>query len=119
MTPTPTTSTLQPQIDQLGVDMRAGFDELKNMITGIGERMRRLELNEAGCQPIINQRLDAAWKEIDQLKSAGSEREARLTRMEERVNFITRAALFVGGPAVTAVVGMLLAIFSGQLHLGP
>jgi hypothetical protein len=66
MTPAPSQQTaLQKQIDDLGVRMDRGFEELKGLMIGYEGRLRGIETREAGCQPIINSRMDAAWKAID------------------------------------------------------
>lgn len=56
---------LQRQIDALGVRIDKGFDEIKAILSSNGERLRTLETTEAGCQPLITSRMDAAWREID------------------------------------------------------
>jgi len=52
---------LQPQIDAIA----QGVVEIKTMMRDFDERVRTLEQREAGCQPIINSRLDAAWRKLD------------------------------------------------------
>jgi hypothetical protein len=58
--------TLQTQIDELGGRMDAGFRELKEMFRDFEERVRVSEQREAGCQPVVQARIDAAWRKIDE-----------------------------------------------------
>jgi predicted phage-related endonuclease len=66
MTPPNATSALQAQITALGERMEQGFTKLEQIMTGVEGRVRGLEQREAGCQPIVTARMDAAWKKIDE-----------------------------------------------------
>ncbi|MBI4928315.1 MAG: hypothetical protein HY835_11155 [Anaerolineae bacterium] len=61
-----TGKSLQAQIDSLGERMEKGFEEIKALLRGNEERLRSLETREASCQPLIQSRLDAAWRKIDE-----------------------------------------------------
>lgn len=54
------------QITALGERMDQGFTRLEAVMTGVEGRVRGLEQREAGCQPIVSSRMDAAWKKIDE-----------------------------------------------------
>lgn len=49
---------LQDQINGLGVTMEKGFSEIKAMLAGYEARTRALEQQEAGCQPIITNKVE-------------------------------------------------------------
>lgn len=112
-------SALQGQINGLGETMRAGFEEIKKLIGGIDERLRRLEMNEAGCQPIINQRLDAAWRKLDELEHGADDRQTRLLKLENHVSVLTKILTFIGTVVGTQVLLLIWALMTGQLHLAP
>ena len=57
---------LQAQITALGERMEQGFNKLEGIMTGVEGRVRGLETKEAACQPIVTQRMDAAWEVIRQ-----------------------------------------------------
>lgn len=61
-----TSTTAQALNLALSERMDRGFTELKTMLQGFDERLRGLETREAGCQPIVQARIDAAWKRLDQ-----------------------------------------------------
>jgi hypothetical protein len=59
-------SELQIRINDLATRMDKGFDELKLMLGVVDNRMRDLEKSEAGVHPVIETRLSAAWRKIDE-----------------------------------------------------
>jgi DNA repair ATPase RecN len=61
------TSTLQIQIDGMGAMMKDNFAEMKEMLAGLDDRLRKIETREAEYQPMTKTRLDAAWSKIDGL----------------------------------------------------
>lgn len=56
---------LQAQLTGLGVRMDQGFMRLENIMSGVEGRVREVEQREAGCQPLMTSRLDAAWRRLD------------------------------------------------------
>jgi predicted phage-related endonuclease len=40
--------------------------EIKQMLHGIEERVRKLETDEAGSRPLMESRIDAAWQKIEE-----------------------------------------------------
>lgn len=58
-------SALQTQINSLGERMERGFSELKEMLQGFETRVRAVETQEAGCQPLVNARLAALESKTD------------------------------------------------------
>lgn len=57
---------LEKQIGTLGERMEKGFERLEKLMSGVEERVRVVETREAGCQPILSGRIDAAWRTIDE-----------------------------------------------------
>ena len=58
-------SASQAQILALSERMDRNFGEVKAMLQGFDERLRSLENREAGCQPMVQSRIDAAWRKLD------------------------------------------------------
>jgi hypothetical protein len=122
MTPT-NLSTLQAQLAALGETMQQSLQRVEINIQDINQRLRGLETREAGCQPLINQRLDAAWRTIDEQKTeiatvkktAEEERIAlaeRITKLESRLALVTG----VGSLAGTAIILWLLNNWLGLIR---
>lgn len=63
---------LTAQLAALGDFMQQSLQRVEANIADINQRLRGLENREAGCQPLITQRLDAAWRAIDELKAEQS-----------------------------------------------
>lgn len=108
MTPAASQQTaLQKQIDDLGVRMDRGFEELKGLMVGYEGRLRGVETREAGCQPIINARMDAAWKAIDGHSADIKEHEEEIQQMKQTIVELkrTQALLaWIGGLLGSAIV---------------
>ncbi len=64
-----TTNDLQRQITALGARMEAGFSDIKDLVRGTEARVRELETREAACNPMMNSRVEAAWRQIDEHKT--------------------------------------------------
>jgi len=50
------------QLSQIGHDII----EIKSMLKNIEERVRQLETAEAGAHPLIESRIDAAWRKLEE-----------------------------------------------------
>jgi DNA repair exonuclease SbcCD ATPase subunit len=61
---------LQKQISQLGDTMQQALQRVESALDKVADRVSALETREAGCQPLINQKLDAAWRKIDEQESS-------------------------------------------------
>jgi len=73
--------TLQRQIIELATrveQVARDIGEIKQMLHEIEERVRKLETSEAGSKPLLESRLDAAWRRIE-------EHERRMKTLEDMV----------------------------------
>ena len=110
--------SLQRQIIELTGrvnQVACGIDDIKNMLKHMEERIRKLENNEAGTRPLIESKIDAAWRKID-------EHDARIQTVETAINTIllsieglkqpikiaTWVAVVVGGVIITWIVSRWL-----------
>jgi len=71
-------TALQKLISDLSAQMREGIGEIKVTLKSIDERVRALENNEAGAHPLIDSRIDAAWRKLD-------EHDKRITTLTDTV----------------------------------
>ncbi len=55
-------SALSSRLDQVAADV----SEIKIMLKDIETRVRKLETYEAGSHPLIESRVDAAWRKIEE-----------------------------------------------------
>ena len=55
-------SDLSARLNQVAADVL----EIKMMLRDIEARVRQLENNEAGSHPLLNSRIDAAWRKIEE-----------------------------------------------------
>ena len=62
--------SLQKQIDNLSTQVTQGFTRLEALLMNFDERVRSVENTQAGCQPVLTSRLDAAWRKIDEHEDA-------------------------------------------------
>ncbi len=111
-------SALQSQMTDLGARMDRGFEELKTIMSGVETRVRALETREAGCQPLTQARLDAAWREIDaqeaqikalteiiaKLSKSIEELATRVTKLEEGFKLVKWAGGLIAGSVITWIV---------------
>jgi hypothetical protein len=118
MTPTPTNYS-QGQIDQLAEYMRQGFGEIKTMLQALDNRVRAIEQNEAGCYPVMTQRIDNTFVRLNELEKCGDDREKRLFGLEHDMRVMQKALWFVGSAAGTAIMALLWQLLTGQIHLAP
>src|SRR4030065_2053131 len=56
----------QMQLKELKDRMDKGFEEIKALLRSLDERVRGVESNEAKCQPVLKNRLDSAFEELDE-----------------------------------------------------
>ncbi|NMC54979.1 MAG: hypothetical protein GYA48_15235 [Chloroflexi bacterium] len=91
--------------------MEKGFDEIKRMIRDFDVRVREVENREAACQPVVQQRLDAAWRKIDEHSTQIKEQDARLDAMNNLITKLEQAntlLVWLLGILGAAVIGWLV-----------
>lgn len=103
-------AAVQAQIDSLGETMRAGFSEIKGILQGLDERMRSLERSEAGCYPLINQRLEALNTQLGSLDKQVKEHENMITELVHT----NRVLKWIAGIMTAILTTMLIALATGQ-----
>jgi|YNPMSStandDraft_1061717.scaffolds.fasta_scaffold04054_7 predicted RNase H-like nuclease (RuvC/YqgF family) len=77
------------RLDQVARDVT----EIKQMLRAVEERVRALENHEAGSHPLMESRIDAAWRKIE-------EHDRRMKSMEDmvvRLDHSNRLMAWLGG----------------------
>ncbi len=74
-------------VNELRAIVGGEFSELKNMLTDISERVRGLEMREAGCSPLMNARVGALERQL-------TEHDGRLNALETAIQEKAKAADF-------------------------
>lgn len=77
------------RLDQVAKDVT----EIKSMLKAIEERVRALENHEAGAHPLMESRIDAAWRKLE-------EHDKRLDTMNQivsRLDHSNRLMAWLGG----------------------
>lgn len=90
--------------------MEQGFNKLEQIMTGVEGRVRGLETREAGCQPIVNARMDAAWKKIDEHDAEIKDLRATLAELKQTNKILAWLGGLVGSAFVLWVVGFFLGL---------
>ena len=91
-----TNTNLQSQITELSArvnQIACGIDDIKNMLKQVEERVRKLENNEAGAHPLMESRIDAAWRKIDE----HDKRLDTLAQMVSKLDQSNRLMAWLGG----------------------
>lgn len=115
----PGNDALEAQLTALGATVQQGFQRIEQTLLGLDQRLRGLENREAGCQPLINSRLDAAWKAIDELKAdllvLNNKQEADHVEIA-RLGHSLALAKWVGGVVSTAFISWVIAELVGLIR---
>lgn len=111
---------LQAQINGLGERMENSFLKVERMLDAIEQRMRGLEQREAGCQPLINSRLDAAWKVIDQHTALLDTMQRSIRQTEAAITKLTNTndiLKWILGVFSAILAALLIALATGQARI--
>lgn len=111
---------LQRQIDNLGERMDKSFAELKDMmrsfderLLSFNERLHNAENREAGCQPILTARLDAAFRKLD-------EHERKIESHNDYLAVLRtayRVQVFIASALGISIIALIWSLITGQARL--
>ncbi|MEZ0396832.1 MAG: hypothetical protein ABWK53_10445 [Anaerolineales bacterium] len=88
--------SLQRQIAELNAHLEQvarDVTEIKQMLRAIEERVRALENHEAGAHPLMESRIDAAWRKLEE----HDKRLDTLTQVVSRLDHSNRLMAWLGG----------------------
>jgi predicted RNase H-like nuclease (RuvC/YqgF family) len=108
--PPSSTAALQAQIDNLGERMDRGFDEIKNLLRSYEERTRKVEQQEAGCQPVITSQIKSVFLEL-------GKHDGRIEKLEKqlgRVMAMYSVFIFISGALGLSIIALIWAMITGQ-----
>lgn len=103
-------SGLQKQISDLGLQLRSDIGEIKAMLKSIEDRVRTLETNEAGSHPLIESRIDLAFREIEQTKTRITVMEKMVGRLDHANRLLTWIGGLLGSAVLTWLIAQILAV---------
>ena len=97
--------------------MDRSFTELKEILQGMDDRVRRLENNEAGCQPLVNSRISEAFRQLDKhtadiktLTDAIAQMKATITELQHANKILTWIGGLLGSALILWFVTQLLGL---------
>jgi hypothetical protein len=99
----------QKQIDSLGERVEKGLDEIKEMLRSFEARVRKVEGDQARCEPTLTMRLDAAWRRIDQHEAEL----VNLRKLMDEAVLTNRILKWILGIVTVVLAGIALKILSG------
>jgi hypothetical protein len=115
------TSVNQQQLDGLGARFDKGFDEIKNLMRSFDERIRAIELREAGCSPLLlkrivdtETRLVEQEKEINILRDLIQTQAGTVETLSDTIKTISAWGKWAAG-VVTVLITSGLLFFIGRL----
>jgi len=91
--------------------MDQGFAKLESMLSAVEERLRCLETNDAGYQPLITSRVDAAWRRLEEQQELISTHNKMLHAINLEIAGLNRTNIilsWLGGIMGTAVIVWLV-----------
>jgi hypothetical protein len=104
-------------VDALGERMDKGFTKIEDMLLRFEERLRAAETREAGCQPIVTARMDAAWRKIDLHDAELSSQSQSVTELAHVVNRLEGVARWILGIITTLIAAVLIAFLTGKIDI--
>jgi FtsZ-binding cell division protein ZapB len=116
MTPRPTSlaagqgDALQVQINNLGERMDAGFREVKEAIQAFESRVRAVEQQHAGCQPLLQSRIDAAWRKIDEHDTDIKALHQMVTELKQTNRILTWLGGILGSALLIWLISQILGL---------
>jgi len=88
--------SLQRQISELNTRIEQvvrDLGEIKQMLRAVEERVRALENHEAGVHPLMESRIDAAWRKLEE----HDKKIDNLTQIVSRLDHSNRLIAWLGG----------------------
>lgn len=104
-------------MDDLVRRLDQGFAEIKGMLTSFDERIRGLETREAGCQPLLTARLEAAWRKLDEHDAEIKTLSALVSTQNNQVSTMRGIASWALGLLTLILGAVLVALATGKATL--
>lgn len=118
--PTGNDYVTQSQIDSFAERMVQGFDELKNMVRPLDERLRAIERMEAGCYPVTVTRIDAVVKQLSDHETKIAAKSQQINKLEQQVSKLAgmyNFFIFISSAFGLSLIALIWALITGQAHI--
>lgn len=109
------TMTLQRQISELNgqvAQIATDVVEIKSVVQRMDDRVRQVEHNDAGAHPLMESRIDAAWRRLEE----HDKRIENLSQIVARLDHTNRLMTWLGGILGSTVVIWLLTQILGVIR---
>lgn len=110
-----TNTMLQRQLTELNArvyQVACDVGEIKTMLHQIEERVRKLENNEAGVHPLMESKIDAAWRKLEE----HDKRIENLTEIVSRLNHSNKIMTWLAGILGSTVIIWLISQILGVIR---
>lgn len=101
---------LQKQISDLSAQLRQDIGEIKMTLKSIEDRVRALENTEAGTHPLIESRIDAAWRKLEDHEKRMSLLSEAVQQLQHANKLMTWLGGLLGSAVLLWLVGQILAM---------
>ncbi len=108
-----TNAALQRQFDALTArfgQFAVDIQEIKQMLRVIEERVRQLENTEAGIHPLMESRIDAAWRKLEEHTHVIDGMRQSIVRLEQANRLLSWLGGILGSAVLIWLVTQILAI---------
>lgn len=99
-------SDLTTRLEQIGRDVA----EIKAMVRALEERVRHIENNEAGAHPIMESRIDAAWRKIEEHDKRIEVINQAIARLEQTNRMLAWLGGILGSTVLIWLVTQILGV---------
>ena len=105
-------TSLQRQIAELSArvnEIANGVVEIKTMLRQVEERVRKLENNEAAAHPLMESRIDAAWRKLEEHDQSINTLKDVVARLDHSNRLMAWLGGILGSTVVIWLVTQILA----------
>jgi len=105
--------SLQKQIELIDTRLSQlceGIGEIKAMLQNIEARVRKLETEEAGMHPVIETRISAAWRRLDEHEQKLASLTTAIVRLEQANRVLSWIGGILGSTVIVWLITQLLRV---------
>jgi chromosome segregation ATPase len=106
-------SSLQNQITQIATRldrMAEDIQAIKTMLERMDERIRTLENSDAAAHPLLQSRVDAAWRVIDVHEAKINELTATVSELRQANRLLAWLSGIIGSTVIVWIVTQILGV---------
>jgi chromosome segregation ATPase len=120
MTPTKVGTTTGEQINYLVDRINEGFEELKEHINQLDDRLRKMEQTDAACIPVMNARIDHVNDKLKEHENSLTTKSQQIKTLEAQVARLANMyaiMTWIFGALGISVIGLIWALITGQAEV--